>query len=345
VGAAPGPRESTPALSHRGRRRGAAAFALGFVLLGAAVWAVLSQRQAAEHALESARSAPPGLVAAVVLLPLLNWLLTSAVFQVLTGRYGGVRGVEMRALIGSAWLLNYIPARAGLAGRIAYHKGVNGIRVRDALSVIVQSIGCTGAALAGLLGVIATARATAAPTWLMALAMVSIGAGLIIVALVWRGRAPASVWWRWAAASGLRFLDVTVWGVRYLAVFALAGVSVTPLAVGVVTAASQASMLLPVQVGAREWVVGMALGATRSGSLQEGSRALLEAAAPGLAADLINRSAETLVALPVGLWGTWWVLRRVRGVDGTGAPGGRSGHQPGSAPGTIGPCEGREFDR
>ncbi len=312
------------------RRRGWALVAtiVGAALLGAGVWAVVSQRQAGESALTAARSAPAWLVVAVVLLPLVNWLLTSAVFWVLTGRYARVRPVEMGALIGSAWLLNYIPARAGLLGRVAYHKAVNGIRVRDAAGVIVQSIGCTGVALAALLGVIAGTSATGAPEWVMPAAMLGIALALGTAATIAHRRGPDARWWRLLGAAGLRCADVTVWGVRYLAVFTLAGVAATPLGIGVVTAASQASMLLPIQVGAREWVVGLTSGLTAAGapSGSGGAESILASAAPGLAADLINRAAETLVAVPVGLWGTWWVVRRLRragggGVGVGGAPG------------------------
>lgn len=314
-----GAAESVPPAGSPRRRWTLVAAVLGVVLLGAAVWAVASQRGAAGAALDAARTAPAWLVGAVIVLPLVNWLLTAGVFWVLTGRYGRVRAVEMGALIASAWLLNYIPARAGLIGRVGYHKAVNGIRVRDAAAVIVQAIACTGAALAGLLGAIAAAAATGAPAWAMGVVMLGVGGGLIFAGVLLRHRAPQGRAWRWLTAGGLRFVDVTVWGVRYLAVFALAGVAASPMGVGVVTAASQASMLLPVQVGVREWVVGLSLGLMGGGATGVGVEggapaALLEAAAPGLAADLINRVAETLVAVPVGLWGTWWVVRRLRGA-------------------------------
>lgn len=313
----------------RGRRWAVASAILGLVLFAAAIWAVWSQRAAGEAALEAARRAPAWLVVAVVVLPLVNWLLTAGVFHVLTGRYADLRPIEMRALIGSAWLLNYIPARAGLVGRVAYHKAVNAMRVRDAMNVIVRSIACTAAALAGLLGVIALTAATRGPAWMMPGLMVAIGAALVGVGAAWRARDHAAHTWRFATAVGLRFLDVTVWGVRYLAVFTLAGIAATPLAIGVVTAASQASMLLPIQVGAREWVVGIALALTDGGLASHESQenptpaSVLSAAAPGLAADLVNRAAETLVAVPVGLWGTWWVVGRLRKAG--GGPDGMNG--------------------
>jgi hypothetical protein len=307
------------------------AMALGVLLLGAAVWAVASQREAAASAARAAADAPAALVAAVVLLPLVNWLLTSAVFWILTGRYGRVGPVEMVALIGSAWLLNYVPARAGLAGRVAYHKAVNGIRVRDAGAVVVQSIGCTGVALAVLLGVIGVVAGAGGPAWMIAAAMAGAATVLGVAAWVWRGSDPTGRGWRLAGAAAARVADVAVWGVRYAAVFALAGVPVSAPALGVVTAASMASMLLPVQVGVREWVVGVALGLAGGAA---GAGGLVEAATPGLAVDLINRAAETLVAVPVGLWGTWWVVRRLRGV---GIARGRGGSETGlaGAPGAM----------
>ncbi len=58
---------------------------------------------------------------------LANLLLTGLLFTVLISRYGNVGRVEMQALIATATLLNFLPLRPGLFGRIAYHRTFNAI--------------------------------------------------------------------------------------------------------------------------------------------------------------------------------------------------------------------------
>src|SRR5690606_18485027 len=103
----------------------------------------------------------PGLLAAAILLPVLNWVVVSVSFWVMMGRYGRIGLREMAALIGVAWLLNYLPLRPGLIGRLGYHKAVHGVAIRDSAFVTI-------------LGMVATALAVA---WLLAMTLVLGGSG------------------------------------------------------------------------------------------------------------------------------------------------------------------------
>ncbi|MCA9299560.1 MAG: hypothetical protein KDA28_10865, partial [Phycisphaerales bacterium] len=96
------------------------AFAIGLLLIIAALVAVATQRHALRAALDSLGSAPWWMVVLLIVLPLGNLVTVSTSFAVLTNRYGRVGWTEMLALIASAWLLNYLPMRAGMVGRFAY---------------------------------------------------------------------------------------------------------------------------------------------------------------------------------------------------------------------------------
>ncbi|HYE03230.1 MAG TPA: hypothetical protein VD963_08335 [Phycisphaerales bacterium] len=314
------------------RWRGPALFIAGVLLLAAAVWAVTTRGPDLARAWSAARAAPVWLVVLVLALPLANWALTTALFWRLTRRFAPVGAGEMTALIGSAWLLNYLPLRPGMLGRMAYHKHVHGIRYRDSLDVMLWSVGATAAGAALVLGAILACSGRA--PW------VSVGAGVIAgillgIALVWRGAAHA-----WIALT-LRTLDVLVWCVRYWAAFALLGRGISPLEAGILAAASQGAMVVPVQLGVREWLVGSAyaalpaLGALAGPDLPgparapappppaaESAGAALAAMTPGLLAELVNRAAELLIALPAGLVSTAW-LARARARVPTRAPASR----------------------
>ena len=65
---------------------------------------------------------------------------------------------------------------------------------------------------------------------------------------------------------------------------------------------------MPVQVGLREWSVGLTSGAMHAGADGLGA----SAAAPGLTVDLICRGAEIACALPVGIVSYVWIHRHLR---------------------------------
>jgi hypothetical protein len=71
--------------------------------------------------------------------------------------------------------------------------------------------------------------------------------------------------------------------------------------------------LSPVQLGPREWAVGLA--GTFLPSLKKAATSTTINPITGLTADLLNRAAELTVSLPVGLICTWWVFRAVRRAE------------------------------
>lgn len=313
-------------------------YALGLALLVVAVGAVVSDTDRLRQAWLAARSAPAWQVALLLALPILNWLLTAAFFQVLTARYGRVRPLEMVALIGSAWLLNYAPVKAGIVGRVAYQKVVCGIAVKDSLKVLIHAEVIALVGSAALLGVLVEAFGAGLPVVPPRGAGAALAVGSVL-ALAAACATPLPWGRRWGALRvgdrlrraalclALRVVDMVVWTVRYMLAFAIIGEPLNPLQAAVIATVSQLIALLPVQLGVREWSVGLlraflpGVGGPSTPPATAGQA--VAAMTPGLLADVLNRVAELLVAVPVGLLCAAYLARRVAST--------RSEHDHGSA--------------
>ncbi len=285
-------------------------FGIGVVLLASAVYTVFTRRATLEDAWAAARGASPLLIAGCLMLPILNWLSAAGTIWVLTGRFGRVSFKEMSALIGAAWLLNLLPMRPGMVGRVAYHKRYNDIRVRDSMRVLVAALLCTGCALSLLLMCVVFA-AKLPSGWGIALVLAAPPGAMAMAALMFRGKGHT---WRWPAAIGCRYIDMVTWAVRYAMVFALIGRPVGILGAGALTAVGQVAMLTPVQLGLREWAIGLASTALPDSEMALNAAPIADAAAPGILADCVMRAAELLIVLPVGLTASAWLWRRTRTV-------------------------------
>lgn len=305
-------------------------FVVGAVLIGAAVYALAGRRETLAEAWTAARGASPVLIIACVLSPVVNWLAATATIWILTGRYGNVKFGEMAALIGATWLLNLLPMRPGMVGRVAYHKKYNGIRVRDSVRLLFMALICTGVSLGVLLVMVVIAGRVSgqggANGWngvgaiavLIGVPPVVLG----VVAAVMRRSARGGHAWRWPAAVGFRYVDMVTWAMRYAMVFVVIGKPVGIVGAGALTAVGQVAMLTPIQLGLREWTVGMAMAMLpREGADaievkewkgETKGEALVDAAAPGLLADGVMRAAELLVVAPVGSIAIWWLWRKRR---------------------------------
>lgn len=330
-----GPEASTPedrddlaelrCRQRRTRIRSLAGFFIGMGLLALAVWTVSRHGQTFSDGWAALRRAPAGMVALVLLLPLSNQAFTSASFWVLTNRYGRVRYIEMLGLVASATLLNQLPMRPGLVGRVAYHRRVHGIRVGDSIRVIVQVMICAGSAMGGLFAIAMLCRFLAVEGW-MCVGLFAIP--VLVGCGAWAGLSThgQSVAGRWVGALLFRYLDGAVWTARYAIIFRLLGQEISLPAAAAVAFFSQVAMISPVQLGLREWMVGLASSLIPE-NLRRGSAtgaASVAAMAPGLLADIVNRAAELASAIPVGVLATVVLYRRWRRASGleTGVGGG-----------------------
>ncbi len=294
---------SNPRRSNMVRRVG---YVVGVLLLGAAIAYLIANPNELASFYDEMKHAPAWAIGVVLLGPLLNWLFVSQCLWALNRRHGEIARTEMLALVGSAWLLNHLPMRPGLVGRIGYHAKVNQIKVRDSVEASVWSLvhaiiaNGIGLGLALLIqpgvGIAQITLILSLPVFVLVIAAMlaetkSDQLGLMIRGLMWR------------------YADLLVWMLRYAAAFAMLGIEITPLQIVLITAVSQAAQVIPITgggIGFREWGVGLAA------TMSKGTAVIDMPTAIG--ADLINRVAETIIVVPLGLVCTAIVTRRFRRV-------------------------------
>lgn len=298
--------DERPPNSRRSNLIRRAGFVVGVVLLGAAIVYLIANPSELESFYDEMKNAPAWAIGVVLLGPILNWVFVSQCLWALNRRHGQVGRAEMLALVGSAWLLNHLPMRPGLVGRIGYHAKVNQIKVRDSVEASVWSLvhaiiaNGIGLGLALLIdpgvGIAQIALILSLPVFVLIVAALlaetkSDQLGLMIRGLMWR------------------YADLLVWMLRYAAAFAMLGIEITPIQIVLITAVSQAAQVIPITgggIGFREWGVGIAA------TMSKGNVAIDMPTAIG--ADLINRVAETIIVVPLGLVCTAIVTRRFREV-------------------------------
>lgn len=279
---------------------------VGVGLLVAAVVTIARNQDAALQAWSAAKNSPAWMVALALLLPLANIASVSAAFWIMTQRYGRVRLAEMLSLICAGWMLNNLPLRPGLIGRVSYHAVVNKIPVRASLLVLAQMLVCAGAALAIMLATLYFANAANAST--IVVVTVACATTFTLAALAWALKKSSSTHaWRWAACVACRYVDIAVWALRYWLIFRALGEPISMLRSGIVAAISEAAMLSPVQIGLREWVVGMT-----STWLSEYGTPARDQLTIGLLADLTNRGIEVALGVPLGLIAAAWLFKRLK---------------------------------
>ncbi len=291
--------------AQRSRARRFVGFFLGLLLLCAALYAAASQRGDALRAWNSVRSSSPLLIALALVLPAVNILVTAMSFWVQMRRCGTIGPGEMTAAIGASWLLNYLPLRVGMFSRLAYHKTVNHIAVRDSVRAMFIGMGFGAGAVLVVLAIAATVRSDAGPAaWSAALAAPAV---LTLIATA----AGARSGWSWLPAVFLfRYLDMLVWVARYWIVFRLVGEPIGIPQAAAVAAVCQLTLNIPLVgngLGLREWAVGITASRLPVGLFDSTGKVAMSV---GLAADLANRAAELIVAIPGGLACAAWLARK-----------------------------------
>lgn len=281
-----------------------AGFVLGLLLLCAAAVYLITDPSALREFADHIQHAPLWATLLVLLGPVLNLIFVSQCLWALNRRHGQVERVEMLMLVGSAWLLNHLPMRPGLVGRIGYHAKVNKIRVRDCVEASVWS--AVHAAIANAIGLgLALLMSPTIGIGQFALLLASPLVLLLILSVLAEtksdqlGLLMRGLMWRYA--------DLLVWMLRYAAAFAMLGVHITPVQIALITAVSQFAQIIPITgggIGFREWGVGL------TATMTPGVQGIDMRTAVG--ADVINRIAETIIVIPVGLVCTGLVARRFR---------------------------------
>jgi hypothetical protein len=332
--------ETLPLRSRRRRVWMLVGQVIGLGLLVAALVVVFSQADLLSRAWTALQSAPAPLLLLVLLSPLISWLLMGVLFWVLTNQYAKVRLGEMIIIMGSAWLLNLLPLRPGLIGRVAYQKTVNNLAVKDSVKVTIFSVVTQVVVLMLMLTVLAVVHfvealapgTRALRDALLGSVMLGLLAGLL--ALAWaapglpgagaleKGPAPMQAR-RLILAVAIRLVDALVWTVRYALAFHVLGATLAWSDAMILACVSQIVGITPLQLGLREWATGLAarwLPSVQSTAATTAATTTATSSAPvaatglglGLTADLLNRAIEIILSVPIGLTCTLILLRRLR---------------------------------
>ncbi len=285
------------------------AWGISFLLIVAAVVIVIRQRDSMSAAIEGVKNAPLRQLVALLVLPVISVFLTAAAFWQTSRKHGKVGYWEMFALIGSAWVLNLLPLKPGLIGRVGYHARYNAIGVPASIKIVLEASG------AGLFGVFLLAypllRDRVTSVWIDA-----VFAPLWIIAIcggLWGLVRPANLVASFLTTSMFRMVDAFAWTLRYGIILQLLGLPPDLGTAFLIAAAAQAAMYVPLVgngLGVREWAVGSV--ASVVGNESGLTKDIFTRSMPtGLSIDLLNRAAEMLVLVPLGLGCCGWVARLV----------------------------------
>lgn len=299
-------------------------FAVGALLLAAAILGVARSSDAMGTLREAMARTSVGRLALVAIYPAISWLLTGAIFYSLTRVRARVGRGEMLALIGSSWLLNYLPLSAGLLGRVAYHRAVNGIPVRTSARVVAESVACSllGGAVF-LADQILTDRARTTMSSLLGMALLPVVLFVTILGMrLARSLYPGAI----AASVLLKYLDTCLWSLRYAMLFDFLGVQISMREAAAIALVAQSSMLVPGignALGLREWTVALLGSALPIAFATNGFTR-----GTGLSADLLNRAIELAVAIPVGLLSALYLSARIRRLESVRSDSSKPPHHP-----------------
>ncbi|MDP6600789.1 MAG: hypothetical protein QGH76_00680 [Phycisphaerales bacterium] len=272
-----------------GRGRTIAAWSASALLLGSAIWLVASKHDDIAAAIASLERPDPFTIVLLLLTMAASIPLHAESFRRLLNRRGNVGSGEMVAVIASASLLNWMPLRAGLIGRLAYHHVVNSLPLMWTIRVQFEVV-----ALVGFAAMVAILVAIAAPLPFLGVPL----AVALVVAVNNRFRP-------WMIAWSCRYVDLLFMATRYWLIFRLLNQAIEADAAIALAAAGAIASLVPLPaggLGAREWVIGWVSLAITS---------LPFALATGILADLVNRIVELIVVVPAGLLGGVFVRRQL----------------------------------
>jgi len=292
------------------------AFVLAVSLVTAALFALARAGGGSglSDAVARLRAAPPALPALLFAITTAGPLLTAASFWVLTARYGRVGYAEMTALISVSWLLNFLPIRPGLFGRLAYHRTVNGIPLAQSVRAVIWANVLSMAAAAGMLALLAVLSLFFAgdDMRLAALALFPVPVlGFLAFAAHRRRPAPDPEVWRPILVLALRLLELHLNAARLSVSFAIFGQPIGwggAIALASITTIAGMIAVTGNGVGIREWLVALAapLLPLRLRTFAAVSLDLT------LASQLAVLAVELMVAIPMGGLCALMLWRRAR---------------------------------
>ncbi len=256
---------------------------LGIALILSALFVVLRRGDVITDALAALARPHPIYLALLLAAVITNIILTGLMFSILMSRFGRVGLIEMQAVIASATLINFLPLRPGLFGRIAYHKAANDIHPVHSARVIIESA-IISAAVVGYI---------AATLLLSTTSQFSLIAGLVAPIPILALLAAARSLRIHASATLTRYLELVVWAVRYYTAFRLIGSPIDASGALAFACISVIATMIPLVsngLGLREWAIGLAAPLLTAYELPL-----------AITAELVNRAAELIVIAILGL--------------------------------------------
>lgn len=273
-------------------------FVVGLALLGAAIAAIVRSAPTLDQ-LRAVIARPDGwLIAWAIAATIGNLLGASGMFYALVAPFGRITFLEMGKLIAASSVLNYLPMRPGLVGRVVHQELVNAIPMRRSVLSIVEAAVICAVTVLWLALAVAMIRLTSARAVGAIIAALPIFCGLAFLIpehLLWR-RFLQAIFWRW--------IDLLSWAVRYAVVFAMLGVELSPESAATAACISAAANMIPFLgngLGVREWAIGLAGPAFATWTTDT-----------GLAAELINRCLDLVVVVPLGIGVMPGIAKRIR---------------------------------
>lgn len=261
-------------------------FTVGLALIIAAIIAIARSAPTLDH-LRAVIVHPDWMViTAAACAALASVAAGGGMFHALVRRHGRISLFEMQRLIAASSVLNYLPLRPGLVGRIAYQQVVCEIPLRrSTLSIVEAAVLCA-------VSIVWLAFAVALVQFTQARVIGGVVAALPVftaLAYAWPSEAP---WRVYCEALFWRWIDLLAWTVRYAAVFALLGIDLTPESAAAAACIAASANMIPFVgngLGVREWAIGLAGPALATWTTDI-----------GLAAELLNRAIDLVVVVPIG---------------------------------------------
>lgn len=264
---------------------------------------------------QAIRGAQGKIWAAAIGLVVVLYLINIALFWLATKPVERIKRVSLLdwvAMLPASGLLNYLPMRVGLIGRIAYMKKLYGIGYRANLLVMLALAMASGGVylLAGGLTVI---LGEFSPLWWTLLAAGMVGGAIVGWPLaIWgieleKGIRPRGLPAWITALYALRFADLLCVALRLLIAAQIVGRPMDfPLALKLAVVCNLAMLVSPVPggIGIREWLGGLLIQWQGEG---QGVVKLEEAAA----LLLVDRATEVIVTGIGGMAGLAYMRRKM----------------------------------
>ena len=273
-------------------------FVVGVVLVGAALIAIVRSAPTLDQ-LRAVIARPDGwLIAWAVAATVGNLIGASGMFYALVRPFGQITFFEMGKLIAASSVLNYLPMRPGLVGRVVHQEVVNRIPMRRSVLSIVEAAVICAFTVFWLALAVAMIRFTSTRVIGGVVAALPIFCGLAY-AMPQEMRSRRffeAIFWRW--------MDLLLWTVRYAVVFEMLGIDLNLESAAAAACIAGAANMIPFignGLGVREWAIGLAGPALATWTTDT-----------GLAAELLNRCLDLIVVAPIGIGVMPGIAKRIR---------------------------------